>query len=418
MISAHLSSYAEDIRFARSVTKSCDRRRFAPSFWGDALPWPRVTSRRRSSRTASLLCPPAYFTGSQRQSTVDAAKIAGLNVRYLVAEPTAAAVAYLWNSDRRDQTYLAVHVGGGTTDCSVVEQLTSDGKKSFIVLATAGDNALGGRDFLAVLMKLFHRKMRDGAMLEEALRQRCERAKVETTDGANFEVDDYEVTEEDYVVAYQPLFDSLRKVVVKACDAAAFPPDAIIFAGGSCRLPNFEQEIRKVFPEAEMLPMRNLPTAVAEGASIISSVWHGTAISSSKVLVADVLPRALGIATEGGCFSEMLPKNTKLPAQHTERYTARGMKTSISLHEGGEAVAGDNIFLGRFDIPTKVGDILDVTIKARHDRQIEVTAVVVDDDGKPITTDLSGVLKVIRESSCDENMEQLRECFQRRRGGG
>ncbi|KFG84314.1 hypothetical protein MANI_025218 [Metarhizium anisopliae] len=321
--------------------------------------------------TSCVITVPAYFTDSQRRATHDAATIAGMEVLRIMNEPTAVAVAQLREGDNNGK-FLIIDAGGGTSDCSKVNLSTSHGKKTFVVEATSGDNALGGHDFLHVLTKLLENKV-DTVPYNE-LMGLCELAKKQHDDPIVIQVrgKPYNITQAKFKTALQPYLQRVGKLIKEALEGDT--PKAVILAGGCSCLRPFEDFVDRVLNDTKFLPRRPAAEVVAEGAAIVAK--------SKNIVVTEVLSRSLGINTQhkdsqrDDVMEVVLKRNTPLPASYTMAFTAIHEKeTEIRLYEGEHRKSSENNLLGVFGIAVSAGQEIKVTISATRDAKVHIKAI-------------------------------------------
>ncbi|MEO1319601.1 MAG: molecular chaperone DnaK [Pseudomonadota bacterium] len=340
--------------------------------------------------TEAVITVPAYFNDSQRQATKDAGKIAGLEVKRIINEPTAAALAYGMDKKRGDRTVAVYDLGGGTFDVSIIEIAEVDGEHQFEVLATNGDTFLGGEDFdlrvIDYLASEFEKEsgvdIRKDPLAMQRLKEAGEKAKIELSSQQQTEVNLPYITADasgpkhlnikltraklESLVAelitrtIEPCKVALKDAGLKVADIAD-----IILVGGQTRMPKVAEEVQNFFGKEPRRDV-NPDEAVAIGAAIQGGVLAGDV---KDVLLLDVTPLSLGIETMGGVMTKLIEKNTTIPANAEQVFsTADDNQTAVTIHvlQGERERSGDNKSLGRFDLA-------DIPPAPRGMPQIEVT---------------------------------------------
>ena len=345
----------------------------------------------------AVITVPAYFNDSQRQATKDAGKIAGLEVKRIINEPTAAALAYGMDKKRGNKKVAVYDLGGGTFDVSIIDIADVDGENQFEVLATNGDTFLGGEDFdIRVIDHLLDEfKKQTGMDLTkdpqaiQRLKEAAEKAKIELSNQAQTDINlpyltadssgpkhlnltltraKLENLVEDLIVqTIEPCKTALADAGIKTSDI-----DDVILVGGQTRMPKVQDEVKSFFgvePRKDVNP----DEAVAIGAGIQGGVLSGDV---KDVLLLDVTPLSLGIETLGGVTTNLIEKNTTIPTKAEQIFsTAEDNQTAVTIHvlQGERERAQDNKSLGRFDLT-------DIPSKPRGMPQIEV-AFDIDSNG-------------------------------------
>jgi len=358
--------------------------------------------------TEAVITVPAYFNDSQRQATKDAGRIAGLDVKRIINEPTAAALAYgVDKQDKRDRKIAVYDLGGGTFDVSIIEIANVDGEKQIEVLSTNGDTFLGGEDFDQRIMDYLvdEFKKDNGVDLKkdmlalQRLKEAAEKAKIELSSSAQTDVNLPYITADASGPKHmnikltraklESLVDELIQRSIEPCRTAmadakvtAGDIDEIILVGGMTRMPKVQETVEKLFGKAPRKDV-NPDEAVAAGAAIQGDVLGG---GRTDVLLLDVTPLSLGIETLGGVFTKLIIKNTTIPTKHSQVFsTAEDGQPSVNIKvaQGEREMFQYNKMLGEFN--------LDGIPPARRGQpQIEVT----------LDIDANGILKV---SAADKN---------------
>ena len=350
----------------------------------------------------AVITVPAYFNDSQRQATKDAGKIAGLDVKRIINEPTAAALAYgIDKSNKEDQKIVVYDLGGGTFDVSIIEIADIDGEKQFEVLATNGDTFLGGEDFDMRLMDYLVDEFKKDSGVDlkndplalQRLKEAAEKAKIELSSAQQTDINLPYVTADASGPKHlnikvtrsklESLVEDLIKRTIKPCELAlkdsslsASDIDDVILVGGQTRMPKVQDEVKAFFGKEPRKDV-NPDEAVAMGAAIQAAVLAGDV---SDVLLLDVTPLSLGIETMGGVMTKLIEKNTTIPTKASETFsTAEDNQSAVTVHvlQGERELAKDNKSLGQFNLA-------DIPPAPRGVPQIEVTFDI----------DANGILKV------------------------
>ena len=324
--------------------------------------------------TEAVVTVPAYFNDSQRQATKDAGKIAGLDVKRIINEPTAAALAYGMDKKRGDAKIAVFDLGGGTFDVSIIEIAEVDGEHQFEVLATNGDTFLGGEDFdlriIEYLTSEFEREsgvdISADPLAMQRLKEAAEKAKIELSSQQQTEVNLPYITADSSGPKHlnikltraklESLVDKLIERTMGPCKVALQDAglkvneiDDVILVGGQTRMPKVFETVQNFFGKEPRRDV-NPDEAVALGAAIQGGVLSGEV---KDVLLLDVTPLSLGIETLGGVLTKLIDKNTTIPANAEQVFsTADDNQTAVTIHvlQGERERAVDNKSLGRFDL--------------------------------------------------------------------
>ena len=340
--------------------------------------------------TEAVITVPAYFDDSQRQATKDAGRIAGLDVKRIINEPTAAALAYGMDKQPGDTKIAVYDLGGGTFDISIIEIADVDGEKQFEVLSTNGDTFLGGEDFDKTLIDYLADEfksdqgmdLRGDPLAMQRLKEGAEKAKIELSSSQQTEVNLPYITADasgpKHLVQkvtrakLESLVESLVERTIGPCKTALEDAglsvseiDDVILVGGQTRMPQVQERVKDFFGKEPRKDV-NADEAVAVGAAIQAAVLSGDV---TDVLLLDVTPLSLGIETLGGVMSPLIEKNTTIPSKKQQVFsTADDNQTAVTIHvvQGERKQAGHNKSLGRFDLT-------DIPPSPRGMPQIEVS---------------------------------------------
>ena len=324
--------------------------------------------------TEAVITVPAYFNDSQRQATKDAGKIAGLTVKRIINEPTAAALAYGVDKSSGDKKVAVYDLGGGTFDVSIIEMEDIDGEKHFEVLSTNGDTFLGGEDFdhriINFLVEEFKKEqgldLSKDAMALQRLKEAAEKAKIELSSSEQTEVSLPYITADASGPKHlnikmtrsklESLVADLLKRSIDPCKTAlkdaglsSGDVDEVILVGGQTRMPKVQEMVKDFFgkePKKDLNP----DEAVAMGAAIQAGVLSGDV---KDVLLLDVTPLSLGIETMGGVMTKLIEKNTTIPTNQSQVFsTASDNQSAVTVHvlQGEREIASANKSLGQFNL--------------------------------------------------------------------
>lgn len=324
--------------------------------------------------TEAVVTVPAYFNDSQRQATKDAGKIAGLEVKRIINEPTAAALAYGMDKKSGDSTVAVFDLGGGTFDISIIEIAETDGEHTFEVLSTNGDTFLGGEDFDLRLIEYLAEEFKKESGMDlhsdplalQRLKEAAEKAKIELSSAQQTEINLPYITADasgpKHLVQkltrakFESLVEELVertlgpvKMALKDAGLDVSKIDDVILVGGQTRMPLVQKKVADYFGKEARRDV-NPDEAVAVGAAIQAAVLSGDV---TDVLLLDVTPLSLGIETMGGVASVLIEKNTTIPTKKTQVFsTADDNQTAVTIHvvQGERKQAAQNKSLGRFDL--------------------------------------------------------------------
>jgi molecular chaperone DnaK len=367
------------------------------------------------SVTEAVITVPAYFNDSQRQATKDAGRIAGLEVKRIINEPTAAALAYGMDKAQGDRTVAVYDLGGGTFDISIIEIAEVDGEHQFEVLATNGDTFLGGEDFDLRLIEFLANEFKNENGIDlhndplalQRLKEAAEKAKIELSSSQQTEVNLPYITADAtgpkhlVVKLNRSKLESLVqelvtrslepvKVALKDSGLSASEIEDVILVGGQTRMPMVQQTVADFFGKEPRKDV-NPDEAVAMGASIQGAVLAGDV---KDVLLLDVTPLTLGIETMGGVATPLIEKNTTIPTKKSQVFsTAEDNQTAVTIHvvQGERKQAASNKSLGRFDLA-------DIPPSPRGMPQIEVT----------FDLDANGILNVSAKDKATGKEQSIR----------
>ncbi len=365
--------------------------------------------------TEAVITVPAYFNDSQRQATKDAGKIAGLKVKRIINEPTAAALAYGMDKGKGDQTIAVYDLGGGTFDISIIEIAEVDGEHQFEVLSTNGDTFLGGEDFDLRLIEYLTAEFKKETGIDlhndplalQRLKEAAEKAKIELSSSQQTEVNLPYITADAsgpkhlVVKMTRAKLESLvgelverslepMKIALKDANLKPSEIDDVILVGGQTRMPLVQQKVTDFFGKEPRKDV-NPDEAVAMGAALQGAVLSGHV---TDVLLLDVTPLSLGIETMGGVATPLIEKNTTIPTKKSQIFsTAEDNQAAVTIHvvQGERKQATANKSLGRFDLTA-------IPPAPRGLPQIEVT----------FDLDANGILHVSAEDKATGKEQSIR----------
>ncbi len=323
---------------------------------------------------AAVITVPAYFNDSQRQATKDAGRIAGLDVKRIINEPTAAALAFGMDKQKGDMTIAVYDLGGGTFDVSIIDLAEVDGEHQFEVLSTNGDTFLGGEDFdvrlMDYLVSEFKKEssvdLKNDAIALQRLKEAAEKAKIELSSREQTEVNlpyitadasgpkhmNIKITRAKLEALVEDLITSTIgpcKTALKDAGKSFSEIDAVILVGGQTRMPKVQEVVKEFFGKEPRKDI-NPDEAVAIGAAIQGGVLSGDV---KDILLLDVTPLSLGLETMGGVMTKLIEKNTTIPTKKTQVFsTAADHQTAVTIRvfQGEREQAAANKFLGQFDL--------------------------------------------------------------------
>ena len=365
--------------------------------------------------TEAVITVPAYFNDSQRQATKDAGRIAGLEVKRIINEPTAAALAYGMDKKRGDQKIAVYDLGGGTFDISIIEIAEVDGEHQFEVLSTNGDTFLGGEDFdlrvidyIADEFKKEHGiDLHNDPLALQRLKETAEKAKIELSSSQQTEINlpyitadasgpkhlSLKLTRAKLESLVEDLIERTKGpclTAIKDSGLSTTEIDEVILVGGQTRMPKVQDFVKALFGKEPRKDV-NPDEAVAVGAAIQAGVLGGQV---KDILLLDVTPLSLGIETLGGVMTKLIEKNTTIPTKTAQVFsTAEDNQTAVTVHvlQGEREMASGNKSLGRFDLS-------DLPMAPRGIPQIEVTFDI----------DANGILHVAAKDKATGKQQSIR----------
>lgn len=411
-----------DVRFV--VTKGGKEEHWSPEQFGATILKEMKASAEAylgQTVTSAVITVPAYFNEKQRQATKDAGRIAGLEVKRIINEPTAAALSYGMDKNHGDKKIAVYDLGGGTFDISIIEIANIDGDQQFVVLATNGDTFLGGEDFDKRLLDFLVSEFKQDSGVDlskdtlalQRLKEAAEKAKIELSSTEQTEVNLPYITADATGPKHlnvkitrsklESLVEDLIQRSITPCktalddaDLSLSDIDEVLLVGGQTRMPKVREAVKNFFnkdPRHDVNP----DEAVAMGAAAQGAVLSGTA---NNILLLDVTPLSLGIETLGGVMTKLIDKNTTIPTRAQQVFsTAENNQTTVTIHvlQGERERAGGNKSLGRFDLA-------DIPSAPRGMPQIEVTFDI----------DANGILNV---SAKDKNTNKEQSIVIKSAGG-